>query len=183
MAEQCAAHLHVRVRALALLADDVVEVDLLLTIAEVQPPDIRTALVARELDGQLARRVAGAALHDRIAELRVLANMHLDATRVGGVHRRELNIDEMQLRPGGNIYGQVLRPALAVHVDHFILFPGVHLQRRMLQLARHVLRLQHLIDAQPAPRAHGNLGEDILCCIRGCHFLSSFNPSCLRARC
>ena len=46
LAEQSAAHLHVGVRAAAALADDVVEVDDALAIAEVEAPDIGLGVVA-----------------------------------------------------------------------------------------------------------------------------------------
>ena len=46
--EKCAAHLHISIRVLPLLTDDIVEIDLACIIAEIESPYIRTRIITSE---------------------------------------------------------------------------------------------------------------------------------------
>ena len=162
--EKRTAHLHIGIRVLPLLTDDIVEIDLALIITEIESPYIRTRLIACECHLQFRSGMLCARLDDGAGKAAALSHHRMDPASGRSICRSQLDIGQRQLCTIGNRHLKLLCTALTQF--HHMMHALPCRCRKLYWCSRQCEPIGHrqVVDPQPTPCRHRDAAEYIGCC-------------------
>ena len=162
--EKRTAHLHIGIRVLPLLTDDIVEIDLACIITEIEAPYISTRLIACECHLQFRGGMLCACLDEGAGKASALSHRCMDAASGRSIRRSQLDIGQRQLCTVGNRHLNLLCTAFTQlhHMMH-----ALSCRCGKLYWCRGKCEPtgnRQVVDPQPTPCRHRDAAEYIGCC-------------------